>query len=89
MGINIYNGAESFAAGKTLDTKICFESETGWLYVYNIHFVDPAAYEDYTAISDVKVERKADKTLYDLTGRKVSKAGKGIYIMNGKKFLVK
>ncbi len=89
VGINIYNGAESFAAGKTLDTKICFESETGWLYVYNIHFVDPAAYEDYTAISDVKVERKADKTLYDLTGRKVSKAGKGIYIMNGKKFLVK
>ena len=42
-----------------------------------------------TAISEVKGENGKVKTMYDLQGRKVEKPTKGIYIINGKKVLVK
>lgn len=43
--------------------------------------------EDPTIINGV--EAPAEKVIFDLTGRKVSKAQKGLYIINGKKVLVK
>lgn len=43
---------------------------------------------DTTGITPVATV-DAQKTIYDLAGRKVSKATKGIYIINGKKTLVK
>ena len=42
-----------------------------------------------TAIEEVKNENGKVKGIYDLQGRKVENPGKGLYIINGKKFLVK
>lgn len=45
-------------------------------------------FNDYeTAIQNVDVDENADQTIYDLSGRKVSNAQKGIYIKNGHKFM--
>ena len=51
----------------------------------------PTAYEftGVTGIEDVKGENGNVKTIYDLQGRKVENPTKGIYIINGKKVLVK
>ena len=42
-----------------------------------------------TGIDDVEDENREMKAIYDLTGRKVENPTKGIYIINGKKVLVK
>lgn len=45
-----------------------------------------------TGIANVKTEgsvKKADNAIYDLSGRRISKPAKGVYIQNGKKFIVK
>jgi hypothetical protein len=34
-------------------------------------------------------KKQASNTIYDLTGRKISKPAKGLYIMNGQKFIQK
>lgn len=51
----------------------------------------PTAYEftGVTGIENVKGENGNVKTIYDLQGRKVENPTKGIYIINGKKVLVK
>ncbi len=45
--------------------------------------------DDATAIFDVTTDTHADNTLYNLNGQRVSKAQKGIYIVNGKKVMFK
>ena len=53
---------------------------------------NPTAYEfiDNTGIDEVKGENGVAKTIYDLTGRRVENiTAPGIYIVNGKKVLVK
>lgn len=40
-----------------------------------------------TAISNVENQNSESETIYDLSGRKVTKAGKGVYIVNGKKII--
>lgn len=40
-----------------------------------------------TAISNVENQNSEDEVIYDLSGRKVTKAGKGVYIINGKKIV--
>ena len=42
-----------------------------------------------TGIEEVKGENGKVKTIYDLQGRKVNTSSKGLYIINGKKVLVK
>ena len=44
---------------------------------------------DPTGVEEVKAESGNVKAIYDLQGRKVTEPVKGIYIINGKKFLVK
>ena len=39
------------------------------------------------AINGIKVTKASDNAIYDLTGRRVANATKGIYIQNGKKFI--
>lgn len=47
-------------------------------------------FDGATSIDDVVTEEgSADAAIYDLTGRRVEKAEKGIYIVNGKKIFVK
>ncbi len=45
--------------------------------------------KDATGIESVKAENCKVKGIYDLLGRKVSKPNKGIYIIDGKKVLIK
>lgn len=40
-------------------------------------------------VKEISVEAAADAAIYDLQGRRVNKAGKGLYIINGKKTLLK
>ena len=42
-----------------------------------------------TGVDEVKCENGEVKTIYDLQGRKVDTSSKGLYIINGKKVLVK
>ncbi len=42
-----------------------------------------------TAISDVKGNNLNNASVFDLSGRRVSNATRGLYIMNGQKILVK
>jgi hypothetical protein len=85
---NVANIGVEWAADKTADTKILFEEE-GWCYLYNITFVSEEAYSQYLGVSSMSVDKKNSGVIYDLTGRKVAKAGKGLYIMDGKKFISK
>lgn len=70
---------------------------SGNIRTYNIvsKAVDTSWYlipveETVTAISAVEATKAAQAgTIYDLTGRKVSKAQKGLYIINGQKTVVK
>ena len=52
--------------------------------------VKALAFPDGTMTSISEIQAADEKAvIYDLSGRRVSKATKGIYITNGKKFLVK
>ena len=82
--MTIANLGKDFAADQTIDTKVCFVYK-GWYYIYLVKFVDDAT---YSGIGNV-VTNKANGTIYDLTGRKVTNPAKGIYIVNGKKFIQK
>jgi hypothetical protein len=42
-----------------------------------------------TEIDDIVANKETSNLTYDLTGRRVEKAEKGIYIVNGKKILIK
>ena len=45
--------------------------------------------EDVTGINEVKGEKKAVEGIFDLQGRKVVTPAKGLYIVNGKKVIIK
>lgn len=62
-----------------ITTKIGFQKETS-IYIFNVTFVSDAY---YTGISSTKATKSS--ALFDLSGRRVSKAQRGIYIQNGRK----
>lgn len=45
--------------------------------------------DDATGINNVNVNENVNGSVFDLQGRKVSKPGKGLYIVNGKKVVIK
>ena len=47
------------------------------------------AYNDPTAIKEIATDKSQNKTMYDLQGRSVKQPGKGIYIINGKKVVIR
>ena len=51
-------------------------------------FVDEATYADLAGINSVTADQQNGQ-VYDLMGRRVQQAAKGLYIMNGKKYIVK
>ena len=83
--ITTNNGVTVDAKG--IATKFAFEKD-GWRYLFNVTMLDPEAYERYLGISEVNVAPKAN-VIYDLMGRQLTKTGKGLYIINGKKVLMK
>lgn len=67
-----------------INIKVAADNNISWLSFKNVN------YSIGTAISGVDAQQADDAAIYDLTGRRVSKAVKGgIYILNGKKVLVK
>lgn len=64
----------------------CFEIDEK-MYVYNVAFVAEGI---YAGIKNVKTADNAKELkIYDLSGRRVQNPTKGLYIINGKKYVVK
>ena len=84
LGLTISNYGVALEAGQTIDAKIAFEKDF-WRYLVNVSFVEANA---YAGVNEVKVTPKTN-VMYDLQGRQLINAAKGLYIMNGKKVLVK
>ncbi len=79
------------SAEATLDAYHCYltiESEDGEASPTKLSIVLPGAGEE-TGIVAVEGDVIANDAIYDLSGRRVAKAVKGVYIQNGKKVLVK
>ena len=82
----IYNfGEKGFDPGQSVSTRICFVYK-GWFYIYDVKFVGENDYEAALGIHDVTTQ-KANGYIYDLSGRRVKNPTKGIYIINGKKYV--
>ena len=64
-------------------TKETYASTKGWKDFVNI------VEKDFTGIEDVVAEGERVKTVYDLNGRAVENPSSGIYIINGKKVVIK
>lgn len=58
----------------------------GAVYESKVQFF-PIEIDYDSAISEISAEQQGSAVIYDLQGRKVAKAGKGVYIVNGKKVL--
>ena len=86
IDVKVWNNPDagiSFDNGETVPTKLAI-SMGGWYYIYNITLSKDGA----TGIKDIQNDQKVG-VIYDLMGRKVNKMNKGIYIVNGKKYIVK
>ena len=84
---NISNfGTEPVADGQSINSGVAFVSKAGWYYVYNVTFVNAAGFE---GIDEVNANVNVSNKVYDLTGREVKNPTKGIYIINGKKYIQK
>ena len=85
LALKISNSGVQLEEGKGIDTQIALEKNF-WRYVYNVSFIDAQA---YAGVSEVKTTNAKSNVMYDLMGRQLNKAAKGLYIMDGKKILVK
>ena len=86
INVMVWNNPDSgisFDNGETLNTKLAI-SQSGWYYIYNITL----SKDGVNGIKDIVAEKK-NGVIYDLMGRKVSNPTKGIYIMDGKKYIMK
>ena len=78
---------ESIEAPFKAEATICFEIDAK-RYVIHITLLDPESYEAAQGIEGISADKK-DGKIYNLQGQEVAAPAKGIYIMNGKKVLVK
>ena len=74
----------------TLTLIVCKPSHVGgnWI-VFNNFTLTRYAQGDATGIESSVPEAQGSQLIYDLTGRRVEKATKGIYIVNGRKVVIK
>ena len=70
--------------GYRKDAEMCFQIDTK-RYIYHITFLDESLYTGISSISETSNKGK----IYDVSGRLVKNPNKGIYIQNGKKYIVK
>lgn len=73
--------AEDFS----LDVQFCFEKDAKQ-YVYYAKLVST---QIYAGINALKVSDLKDATIYDLSGRRVERPVRGLYLQKGRKFIVK
>ena len=69
-----------------LNINVAAENNVSWLSFKNVVY---QRLGEVVGISGVKSENKLYGTIYNLNGQKVEKAQKGLYIINGKKVVVK
>jgi hypothetical protein len=70
-------------------TKVLF-SKGGWSYLYNINFLSQKDYDEMlTSIAPQSIKPAAKGKIYNLQGQEVKKAGKGVFIQDGKLFIKK
>ncbi|MBP5770400.1 MAG: discoidin domain-containing protein [Bacteroidaceae bacterium] len=85
-----YTGAidDTFKAGDTFVAQWgIVANEKAVLLKVTVTFVEAISQDNATAISNINLAEKAE--MFDLSGRRVSKAQKGIYVINGQKVAVK
>lgn len=68
-------------------TKAAYQVANGWKKFTNIVEMEFTGIDE--VVDEVKGENSKVKDVYDLSGRKVTNPTKGIYIVNGKKVLLK
>lgn len=68
-----------------LSTQFCFQVDNKQ-YVFSVKFVAPSV---YTGVSTVAAAPASQPRVYDLSGRQVQRPTRGLYIVGGKKLLVK
>lgn len=69
--------------------KFCFQIDNKQ-YIFNAKFISESAYaEELAGISSVAADSRTDGQVYDLSGRQVKQPARGLYIKDGKKFIVK
>lgn len=79
---------DDVAADYSVDGQFCFEIGNKQ-YVYYVKFLSEALYENVQqGISSVS-SAASDGIVYDLQGRQVKTAQKGLYILNGRKVVMK
>lgn len=94
---NVYN--DNSDATK-IDTKLVFGvaedaapaegyARRVWNYMLDIQLLAADAYKEALGVEDVKTADKGANAIYDLSGRRVVKPAKGLYIQNSKKIFVK
>ena len=91
-GFNVTDGAvtrqlfDRFAIGGIKEAQGVTIIGIGAVYESKVQFF-PIEIDYDSAISEIGAEQQGSAVIYDLQGRKVAKAGKGLYIVNGKKVL--
>lgn len=72
--------------GESLTVGLCFKNAAKYAWApFDDFKIEAMGTTKPTAVENVSVAGDAPKAIYDLIGRRVAKAVKGIYIINGKK----
>ena len=77
---------ENLADDFSVSTVMCIQVGSK-RYIYNVKFVSEAIWTE--GIQTVSSDNRTANRIYDLQGREVQKAQRGLYIQNGRKFVVK
>lgn len=76
-----------YKAQAAMGFQVAGEGDAVKMYVINIIFMNAEDFAD--GVDVISVDAQKNGKIYDLSGRQVSKPAHGLYIMNGKKFVVK
>lgn len=86
--LNVVSNGKMIGTDDTIEGSPCYfdkgVANNGYWIVEKVGSTDPSEIGDATAIESVE-EAEKKEVIFDLSGRRVSKAQKGIYIINGKK----
>ena len=78
------NGAVTENGELKIKFNVAADNNISWLSFKNVKFIDQTS----VGIQNVNTSKQPE-SIYNLSGQKVQKAGKGLYIINGKKVVLK
>ena len=76
---------EGVAADFSTTGQFCFQIDSKQ-YIFNVKFVSD---DVYTGVNTVSAGTRVPASIYDLSGRRVAQPKRGLYIVGGKKLMVK